>query len=114
MARKEARKSRAEARVERLTWAMLVLVFVVLQFIPEGTVLPNFIVPAACAIILLGSGFYQFTRSWRVSPFLWIAGVLMAVAAGYSVGMNPSVNLAGVSLLLTFIVIVMGIVLDES
>lgn len=114
MARKEASKSRAEARAERLTWALLVLVFVVPQFLPAGTILPNFVVPLACAVILLGSGFYQFARRWRVSPFLWIGGVLMAVAAGYSIAMNPTVSLTGAALLTTFAVIVMGVILDET
>jgi hypothetical protein len=107
-------KSRAEARVERLTWALLVLVFVLPQFLPAETTLPFFVVPLLCALVMVGSGFFQFSRGWHVSPFLWIGGVLMAVMTGYSLFMNSNINLNGFALLLTFIVILMGVILDET
>jgi hypothetical protein len=114
MAKNGRSKSRAEARVEKLTWALLVLIFVLPQFLPAGVVLPNFLVPSLCGLVLIGSGFYQFSKHWRVSPFLWIGGVLMVVMAGYSIAMNPNVNLNGFALLITFVVILMGVILDES
>jgi uncharacterized membrane protein YdcZ (DUF606 family) len=63
---------------------------------------------------MVGSGFVQFSRGWRVSPFLWIGGVLMTVMAAYSLFVNPNINLNGFALLLTFIVILMGVILDET
>jgi hypothetical protein len=111
---KDSQKSRAEARAERLTWALLVLVFILPQFLPEGTSLPNFLVPLCCGLVMLGSGFYQFSRKWHVSPFLWIGGVLMGVMAGYSLTINERINLNGYAMILTFIVILLGVVLDET
>ena len=88
--RYERRKSDAEARVERITWALLVLVFAIVQLLPAGSTIPNFFVPFAGAIILLGSGLYQYSRHWRVSPVTWIGGAFMALFTYYDLQINPA------------------------
>jgi hypothetical protein len=113
--RRGTRKSEAEARVERITWALLVLAFALFQLSPQGiSSLPNWFLPAAGAVILLGSATYQYTRRWRVSPITWIAGGVMLFFTLYNVYINPAQNLLGISLIVFFIVILFGLVTGET
>lgn len=107
-------KSERESRIERLTWGGLVLVFALLQFVPDTASLPNWLVPLSGAIILLGSGLYQYSRGWRVSPVTWIGGVLLAVLTFYNLRMNPTANYLGVSLLIFAAVILFGVISGET
>ncbi len=106
------RKSEAEARVERMTWALLVLIFAVMQLAPE--LLPTSFVPLAGAVVLLGSGIYQYSRHWRVSPVTWIAGMLMAMMAFYNLQFNVARNFSGEALLIFFGVILFGLFTGET
>lgn len=108
------RKSFAEQRIEQTTWALLVGVFAVLYMLPEGTTVPNWIPPLAGALILLGSGFYQYTRGWRVAPVTWIGGSLMLAAVYYGMQMNPGRDLLGFTLLVFAAVIGFGLVTGEG
>ncbi len=108
------RKSAAEARVERITWALLVLVFAIVQLLPDSATLPGFFVPFMGALILLGSGFYQYSRRWKVSPITWIGGAFMALFCYYSLALDPSRNFIGESLLVFFAVIVFGLITGET
>jgi hypothetical protein len=107
-------KSDSEARVERLTWGALVLVFALLQFVPAAANMPNWLVPLSGALILLGSGLYQYSRGWHVSPVTWIGGVLLAVGTFYNLRMNPTANLLGLSLLIFAAVILFGVITGET
>ncbi|MEP7293272.1 MAG: hypothetical protein ABI835_15920 [Chloroflexota bacterium] len=108
------RKSEPEARVERITWALLVLVFAVIQLIPNATVLPNFFVPFAGALILLGSGAYQYSRHWRVSPITWVGGAFNLLFAYYALQVNPAQSFTGASLVVFFAVIIFGLITGET
>jgi hypothetical protein len=108
------RKSEPEARAERMTWALLVLVFAITQLLPEGTTLPNFFVPFCGALILIGSGIYQYSRRWRVSPITWIAGGFMAFFAYYSLQINTARSFTGEALIVFFVVIVFGLLTGET
>ncbi len=108
------RKSDAEARVERITWALLVLVFAVLQLLPSTTAVPNFFVPFMGALILLGSGFYQYRRGWQVSPVTWIAGAFMAFFTYYNLRLDPNHNFIGEALIVFFVVIIFGVITGET
>lgn len=108
------RKSLAEARVERLTWALLVLVFGIVELLPTSAALPNYFVPFAGALILLGSGLYQFMRRWRVSPITWIGGAFMALFTYYNLQVNPAQNFTGPCLIVFFVVIIFGLVTGET
>jgi len=81
MVNRQGPKKPKEARIERLTWGMLVVIFAVLYLAPEATIddLPNWLVPASCALVLLGSGLFQTVRGWRVSPITWLGGIVMLV-----------------------------------
>lgn len=120
MARKRStqrttRKSFGEARVERLTWALLVLAFAVFQLLADSTnPLPNWFVPAAGAAILLGSGLFQYTRRWRVSPVTWISGSVMLFFMLVNLYVNPATNFLGISLIVFVIVIIFGLVTNET
>lgn len=107
-------KSEREARIERLTWGGLVLVVALLQFIPQSANMPNWLVPLSGAIILLGSGIYQYRRGWRVSPVTWVGGVLLAVFAYYSLRVNPGANFLGAALLVFAAVILFGVISGET
>jgi 4-amino-4-deoxy-L-arabinose transferase-like glycosyltransferase len=106
------KKGTAEARAERITWALMVLVFAIVQLLP-GT-LPNYFVPFAGALILLGSGFYQYARRWPVSPVTWIGGALMAFFAYYNFTINPAQSFQGEVLIVFFAVIILGILTGET
>lgn len=113
MARK---KSASEARVERLTWGLLVLIFAVL-YIASDTVLatmPNWLVPLSGGVILIGSGIYQYSRRWRVSPITWITGVTLIFLAVIGFYIAPQRPFIIESLLVTLIVIVFGTFTGET
>ncbi|MBE2267417.1 MAG: hypothetical protein IAE80_04235 [Anaerolinea sp.] len=107
------RKSDAELRVEQFTWALLVVTFAITQVVPAGT-LPNWFVPLAGAFIILGSGWYQYSRRWRVSPFTWIAGSVMALLTYYVWQVNPAANMLGAALLVFAGVILFGVMTGET
>ena len=113
MARK---KSRDEARVERLTWGLLVLIFALLYFASDSFLqaMPNWLVPLAGGVVLLGSGMYQYGRRWRVSPVTWITGMILVVLAIVGLYIAPSRPFIVESLLITLIVIVFGTFTGET
>jgi hypothetical protein len=108
------RKSEAEARVERLTWALLVLVFAVVQLIPADMAIPTWVIPLSGAAILLGSAIHQYSRRWRVSPITWIGGAFMAFFAYYSIRIDRTRPFIGEALLVFFVVIVFGLITGET
>src|SRR5664279_6403538 len=108
------RKSDAEARVARITWALLVLVFAIVQLLPGSAALPNFFVPFAGALILLGSGLYQYSRHWRVSPVTWLGGAFMALFAYYALQIDPAQSFTGACLVVFFVVIIFGLITGET
>jgi hypothetical protein len=108
-------KSGDEARVERLTWGLLVLAFAIIQLTPQSAAtLPNWFIPMAGAVILLGSGIYQYTRRWRVSPITWLAGGIMLFFALYNIYINPAAQFLGLSLVIFALVILFGLVTNET
>ena len=107
------RKSRAEARTERITWFLLVMIFALMNLFPEAK-LPNPLIPFAGATILLGSGLYQYFRKWRVSFVTWIAGTTLLIMGIYNVYSRPDLNLTGFSLIVFAIVILFGIITNET
>lgn len=108
------RKGERELRAERLTWALLVIVFAVIELLPEGTGAPNWLIPLAGALILLGSGTYQYVRRWHVSPITWIAGVVMLMFTFYTLRIDPNESFLGESLIVFAIVIVFGLITGET
>ncbi|MBZ0291993.1 MAG: hypothetical protein K8L99_05425 [Anaerolineae bacterium] len=110
------KKSNAEARVERLTWGLLVLIFAVLYVMTDSAAsqIPNWVVPFSGAIILLGSGLYQYSRRWRVSPVTWIAGALMLIFAVLSFYVLEGRSFIVETLIATMVVIVAGTFTGET
>lgn len=117
-----SRKTGKEARAERLTWFALVMVFLPLP-LNSGqwmALIPAFMFPAAVGIILFMSGIYQYRNHWRVSPFVWVIAAAMLLMAGYAYytenyGTGRSlVDPILVALIGTIIVIVMGVLSNES
>jgi hypothetical protein len=104
-------KSEAEGRIERLTWFFLVVVFAFAQIVET---LPPVTVPLAGAGILLGSGLFQYSRRWRVSPVTWLAGALMAALAYVNLQVNPNRDFTGLALLVFAGVILFGLLTGET
>ena len=111
-----ARKSYAEARIERLTWALLVLIFAVIYLLSDSMLasLPNWMIPLSGAVILIGSGLFQYSRRWRVSPITWIAGVIMLFFAFIGFYLLPQRQFIVETLIVTLIVIVVGTFTGET
>lgn len=107
------RKSERELRVEMMTWALLVLVFAIIYLLPDTT-LPNWLVHISGAGILLGSGIYQYTQRWRVSPVTWLVGGAMLSMAFYNLQIDPARDFYGEALLLFCAVIAFGVITGET
>ncbi|MCU0498326.1 MAG: hypothetical protein MUF87_13320 [Anaerolineae bacterium] len=109
------RKSEDEARVERITWFLLVAIFAVIYFIRDDVAqLPNWAVPMAGALVLLGSGLYQYSRRWRVSPVTWIIGVTMLFMVIFNFVYDPRIDMLGFSLIAFMVLIGFGILSGET
>jgi hypothetical protein len=111
--KRRGRKSKAEAKVERVTWFLMVMVFAVIYIVPEGT-FPNPLIPFTGAVILLGAGIYQFQHRWRVPPTTWIFGTIMLMLAIYNVSVDPDANFYGWTLAVFAIVLGIGALTGET
>lgn len=111
---KARRKSDSESRVERLTWFLLVAIFAIVYYVPSELITNKGFVPLAGAVILLGSGLYQYTRHWRVSPITWIAGSMMLLFALYNFTIDPQRDFLGLALLAFGGVILFGLLTGET
>lgn len=115
------RKSKQEARVERYTWFSMVVVFILIS-LDERLTEPGFWVPLVISAILFISGIIQYQNGWRISPFTWIVGAVLLVIGGLTWYFSrPEVAVSVqfldpilISLLATVIVIVYGIITNES
>lgn len=107
------RKTEEEARIERITWFLMVLVFGVIYFLPEGTI-PNSFIPFSGGVILLGSGLYQYSKRWRVSPTTWIAGTGLLLAAIANFTAFPNMDFYGITLITFAAVIGIGLLTNET
>lgn len=115
MAKRGYRKSDDEARIERLTWGLLVLAFAITQLIPQAAAgLPNWFIPMSGAVVLLISGGYQYSRRWRVSPITWIAGAILLLFGLYNMQIEPERNFLGLSLIVFAVVILFGVLTNET
>lgn len=110
---RRGRKSQAEESVERTTWFLLVLIFALLYIFPEDNV-PKWIIPVSGAFVLLGSGVYQYSRRWRVSPVTWIGGTIMLVLAMVNLYIDPEQDFFGFALLTFAVVIGAGVITGET
>ena len=108
------RKTTKEARVERVTWFALVMIFALLNYGQWLQTIPAYFFPAAVGVILIVSGSYQYSNGWRVAPIVWIIAALMIAYAGYGWYMRPLVDPILVALIGVVAVIGLGIVTNES
>lgn len=108
-------KSYAEERIERLTWFFLVLAIAGVQIVQQGGMaVPNWTIPFVGSVVLLGSGMYQYSRRWRVSPTTWLAGALLAGLALVNLYISPGSNFLGISLIVFAAVILVGLLTGET
>jgi hypothetical protein len=109
-------KSAREAEIERLTWFFLVLIFAVVQLLSDSSsiVLPGWFVPLAGAVVLLGSGIYQYSRHYRVSPVTWLGGGLLLIFVTLNLYANYNRSFVGESLLVFAGVILAGLLTGET
>ena len=99
-----------------MTWFLMVLVFAVVYMLqPEQQAdMPNWIVPTVGAVILLGSGFYQFRHRWHVSPITWMAGTLLLMLALVNFRVDETLDFYGITLLVFAAVIGFGVITGET
>lgn len=108
-------KSEREARAERLTWFFLVLIFAVLQLLNQSNIgVQNWLIPMSGAIVLIGSGLYQYRNHWRVSPVTWLAGALLFFLAMLNLYSVPERSFLGESLIVFAAVILIGLLTGET
>lgn len=99
----------------------MVVVFILIS-LDERLTEPSFWVPLVISAILFISGIIQYQNGWRISPFTWIVGAVLLVIGGltwYFSRPEVAVSLQFldpilISLLATVIVIVYGIISNES
>jgi peptidoglycan/LPS O-acetylase OafA/YrhL len=109
------RKSRDEERIERFTWFFLVIIIALIHISREGGLsFPNFVTPLAGGIVLVGSGMYQYSRRWRVSPITWLGGALLIGMAIINLYYSPTSNFLGISLIVFAGVILIGLLTGET
>jgi len=98
-----------------MTWAALVIVFALGALGRENNItMPNWFVPFAGAVILLGSGIYQYSSRYRVSPITWLGGMVLALFVMYSWYVDPNQPFVGASLIVFFLVILFGLVTGDT
>jgi uncharacterized membrane protein len=116
MARR-GRKSKAEEKIERVTWFLLVLIFAGINIARDNlgiTTTPNWLIPMAGAIVLLSSGIYQYSKRWRVSPITWLTGTVLLMFGLINLLVDPTLDLTGLSLLAFAAVILFGLLTGET
>lgn len=113
-ARRGRRKSAAESKAEMITWFLLVAIFGIIYILPEGTAVPNWLVPGLGGAVLVLSGVYQYVRGWRVSPITWMVGMAMIALALWGFNYSPRTDLIGPSLLAFAVVIGAGVITGET
>jgi len=91
----------------------MVMVFAVIYFLPEGAIPAPFI-PFSGAVILLGSGLYQYAKRWRVSPTTWIGGTILLIGTVANFTLLPNFDMYGVTLLTFAGVIGIGLLTNET
>ncbi len=108
-------KSHAEARAEHLTWFFLVLIFAILQLLNQNNIgIQHWLVPLSGAIVLIGSGVYQYSRRWRVSPITWLAGAVLFFLTLLNLNFMPERSFLGESLVIFAGVILIGLLTGET
>jgi hypothetical protein len=106
-ASRRRKERRAEERqIEMYTFAAVVILFAVAT-IYDG--LDALFITFLGAVILLGSGFYQRERNFRVNPITWVGGLILAIVAFMGYTQNRAVPMG---MLLPFLV--MGGVIAAS
>lgn len=104
------RKTGQEAKVERLTWFLMVIVFLFMTnngF--DGTV-----TLLAVSVILLLSGLYQWRKRWSVGPVVFLAAGVGILAGSYSFFQPLPVDLSLMSFFIIMAVIGIGVITNDS
>ena len=105
-----ARKTGREAKVERATWFALMISFLGLS---NAGVRGAWMCLAICAILAI-SGIYQYSRRWRVGPIVWVCAGISGLVGGYGLYFQMTIDLSLVALGIVVVVILFGVVTNES
>jgi hypothetical protein len=108
------RKRGEEAKIERLTWALMVAWVIIT--IPETVQVPVWAIAGVCGAILMSSGIYQSSKRWDVFPITWIGStVLLGLAGGaYIWSERFEFFVIPITLAMIVIVILMGIFAGDT
>lgn len=105
-----ARKTGQEAKVERITWFMMVVLFL---FMTNNGVAGAWVL-LSISIVLLTSGFYQWRRHWSVGPQVLICAGIGLLGGAYGLYAPVFIDLSLVALGITVVVIAFGVVANDS
>lgn len=104
------RKTGQEAKVERLTWFIIIAVFLAMS---NNNVDGAIIVLVISAILTL-SGLYQWRKRWSVGPQVFIIAGIGIVAGAYGIYQPLPIDLSLLAFAQIIAVILFGIITNDS
>jgi len=111
-----ARKTNQEARVERLTWYAMVIVFIVVGF-DRDLLLPTWLIPGALGGILFYSALYQYSKikkGWRAGLLNIVVATMLILLAAYDFYLGSPADPILISFIATIAIIAYGIITNEG
>lgn len=105
-----ARKTGQEAKVERITWFSMVVLFL---FLTNNGVAGAWVL-LTISLLLLISGLYQWRRRWSVGPQVLVCAGIGLLGGGYGLYAPVFVDLSLVALGIIVVVISFGVVTNDS
>lgn len=111
-----ARKTAQEARVERMTWYAMVIVFIVVGF-DRDLMLPSWLVPGVLGSILFFSALYQYSKiklGWRAGMLNIVAATVLILLAAYDFYIGSPADPILISFIVTVAIIAYGVITNEG
>ena len=102
-------RSAGDYRIERFTWFGVVGVLVITDALPDWLSLHQGLTPLAAGLVFILSGVVRKRRGWSMPLFIWVAGTLLLVMAGFNFLSQPALDLSLVVVVFATIVITMGV-----
>ncbi len=105
-----SRKTRQEAKIERLTWFVMVITFL---FMTNNQIEGSYTLLAVSTILIL-SGLYQWRKRWSVGPAVFLLAGIGILTGIYSFYQPIPVDLSLGAFLIILAVIGIGVITNDS
>ena len=79
-----------------------------------GLAVPNWVIPFAGCVVLLGSGMYQYSQALACGSYNMVSRSLLAGMALINLYVSPGSSFLGISLIVFAAVILMGLLTGET